>query len=89
MICSLTEPGSGRTTGAGKIVASQRCLFGIVPLLRKVGRAQRRPPDTSLWFLVGLAALDPPYDELPALLCDDADCFKQLSILGSSHFLAQ
>jgi len=73
MICSLTEPGSGRTTGAGKIVASQRCLFGIVSLLRRVGRAQRRPP----------------YDELPALLWDDADCFKQLSILGSSHSLAQ
>ncbi len=27
MICSLTAPGSGRTTGAGKIVASQRRLF--------------------------------------------------------------
>jgi len=27
MICSLTAPGSGRTTGAGKIVVSQRRLF--------------------------------------------------------------
>ena len=36
MICSLTEPGSGRTTGAGKIVTSQRRSFGIVPFLRGV-----------------------------------------------------
>jgi hypothetical protein len=34
MICPLTEPGSGRTTGAGKIVASQRRLFQAAFYLR-------------------------------------------------------